>query len=280
MSLRRRRPWLAEAISIVALMLLPLLFGWRLWALDPADRAAVPRGDFTDQYYPLQLFAARELAAGRLPAWDPYINAGQPGLADIQTGTFYPLNLLANLLLIVLGVPFSLDVLTMQIILHFSLASLFTYLFARHLTRRAGARIPAARFAGAVAALTFTYSGYLTSFPVQQLTILQTAIWLPLVLLFVDRAYHHPHPRPQILMAGLARDPTEAGMIFEQMKAEHGDEVFQYIQLELRRKRTKTFKERLWMLLRRALGEGEPRKYERRRPVEPIVKTNYVQRHD
>jgi hypothetical protein len=185
-------------------MLLPLLFWWRLWALDPADRAAVPRGDFTDQYYPLQLFAARELAAGRLPAWDPYINAGQPGLADIQTGTFYPLNLLANLILIVLGVPFSLDVLTMQIILHFSLASLFTYLFARHLARRAGARIPAARFAGAVAALTFTYSGYLTSFPVQQLTILQTAIWLPLVLLFVDRAYHHPHPRPQILMAGLA----------------------------------------------------------------------------
>jgi len=185
---RRHRlpPRLAEAAILAALLILPLLFWWRLWAFDPADRVAFPEGDFAGQYYPLQLFAARELAAGRLPAWDPYLNAGQPGLADIQTGTFYPPNLLTNLLLAVVGRPFSLGVLTAQGILHFSLASLFTYLFVRHLARRAGARLPAARFAGAVAALSFTYAGYLTSFPVQQITILETAVWLPLVLLFVD----------------------------------------------------------------------------------------------
>ncbi len=182
----RLHPHLAEAAILAALLILPLLFWWRLWAFDPADRVAFPEGDFAGQYYPLQLFAARELAAGRLPAWDPYLNAGQPGLADIQTGTFYPPNLLTNLLLAVVGLPFSPGVLTAQVILHFSLASLFTYLFVRHLARRAGARLPAARFAGAVAALSFTYAGYLTSFPVQQITILETAVWLPLVLLFVD----------------------------------------------------------------------------------------------
>jgi hypothetical protein len=201
---RRRFTWVPEALIIAALLLLPLLFWWRLWALNPADRAVIPEGDFTEQYCPLQLFAARELAAGRLPAWDPYINAGQPGLADIQTGFFYPLNLLPNLVLAFLGLPFGVGVLTAQVILHFSLASLFTYLFVRHLARRAGARIPAARFAGAVAALAFTYAGYLTTFPVQQLTILETAVWLPLVLFFLDRAYHHPHPRPQIILAGIA----------------------------------------------------------------------------
>ena len=154
----RRRAWLAEATIIAALMLLPLLFWWRLWAFDPSDRAVIPEGDFSSQYYPLQLFAARELAEGRLPAWNPYINAGQPGLADIQTGTFYPLNLVPNLILGALGLSLTLERLTAQVVLHFSLASLFTYLFVRHLARRAGARTPAARFAGAVAALSYVAS--------------------------------------------------------------------------------------------------------------------------
>jgi hypothetical protein len=201
---QRRRARFSEALIIAALMLLPLLFWWRLWALDPADRAVIPQGDFTSQYYPLQLFAARELAAGRLPTWDPYLNAGQPGLADIQTGFFYPINPLLGLILAAAGLPFTPGLLTAQVLFHFSLASLFTYLLVRHLARRAGARIPAARFAGAVAALSFTYAGYLTSFPVQQLTILETAVWLPLVLLFLDRACHKPRPLPQIIFAGLA----------------------------------------------------------------------------
>lgn len=182
----------SEALIITALALLPLLFWWRLWALDPADRAAIPSGDFTSQYYPLQLFAARELAAGRLPAWDPYLNAGQPGLADIQTGVFYPLNLAPNLFLALLGLPLTVGVLTAQVILHYSLASVFTYVLVRHLARRVGARRAAARFAGSVAALTFTYAGYLTSFPVQQLTILETAVWLPLVLYALDQALLSP----------------------------------------------------------------------------------------
>jgi hypothetical protein len=201
---RGRRAWLAEAAIIAVLMLLPLLFWWRLWALYPADRMVIPEGDFTSQYYPLQLFAARELAEGRVPAWDPYLNAGQPGLADIQTGFFYPLNLLLNLVLALFDLPVTVGLLQAQVVLHFSLASVFTYLLVRHLARRAGARVPVARFAGAVAALTFTYAGYLTSFPVQQLTILETAIWLPLVLFFLDRACHHSRPFPQLILAGVA----------------------------------------------------------------------------
>jgi len=201
---QRRRAVIAETAIILALMLLPLLFWWRLWTPNLADRAVIPEGDFTSQYYPLQLFAARELAAGHLPAWDPYLNAGQPGLADIQTGFFYPLNLLSNLVLAVSGASFSLGVLTAQVILHFMLASLFTYLFMRRLALRTGARLPAARFAGAVAALTFTYAGYLTSFPVQQITILETAIWLPAVLFFVDRAFDSSRRWMEILLAAVA----------------------------------------------------------------------------
>jgi hypothetical protein len=199
---RPPRQRFSELIIVVALLLLPLLFWWRLWALDPADRATIPYGDLTGQYLPLQSFAAGQLAAGRLPGWDPYINAGQPGLGDVQSGTYYPPNLAASLLLALLGRPFSLDVLAAQVVLHFSLASLFAYLLVRQMARHAGARRGAARLAGAVAALSFAYAGYLTSFPVQQLTILETAVWLPLVLYFLERATWSPRPLPQLLLAG------------------------------------------------------------------------------
>ncbi|MCL7451515.1 MAG: YfhO family protein [Anaerolineae bacterium] len=204
MSHRQRRNALVEGLLVAGLMLLPLLFWWRLWALDPADRAVIPPGDFTSQYYPLHLFGARELAAGRLPAWNPYINAGQPGLADIQTGFFYPFNLLPDLALALSGLSFGLGLLTAQVIFHFSLASLFTYVFVRHRARRVGSSLAAARFAGAVSAIAFTYAGYLTSFPVQQITILETAVWLPLILLFLDRAAERTQPLSQLVLAGLA----------------------------------------------------------------------------
>jgi len=55
-----------------------------------------------------------------------------------------------------------------------------------------------------MAALSFTYAGYLTSFPVQQLTILETAVWLPLILFFLDRSFQRARALPQILLAGAA----------------------------------------------------------------------------
>jgi len=194
----KSRNWLPEAMVIIVLFLLPSLFFWRLMAPNPADRATIPAGDFTEQYYPLHLFAAREWAQGRLPLWDPYIYAGQPALADIQSGALYPLNLLVILLLAGAGLGFPLWALEAQVILHFSLATVFTYLFVCRLSR--------SRFAAVVSALTFTYGGYLTSFPVQQVTILRVAVWLPLVLLFLDLATENEDLRFWFYMtlAGLA----------------------------------------------------------------------------
>jgi hypothetical protein len=182
----KSRNWLREAIVIIVLFLLPSFFFWRLLAPNPADRATIPAGDFTEQYYPLHLFASREWAQGRLPLWNPYIYGGQPALADIQSGALYPLNLLVVLWLALAGRGFPLWALEAQVILHFSLASVFTYLFVR--------RLSSSRFAAMVSALTFTYSGYLTSFPVQQVTILQVAVWLPLILLLLDIAAENEDP--------------------------------------------------------------------------------------
>ena len=78
-----------------------------------------------------------------------------------------------------------------------------------------------------------------------------------------------------ILMAGMARDPAGAREAFVDLEQEHGNQVWQYIQLQLRKKRTMTAKQRFWMLVRQVLGEGEPRKVERRRTIEPIVYSNF-----
>ena len=57
---------------------------------------------------------------------------------------------------------------------------MFTYLFAR--------RLPRSRIGGLPAAVAFTFSGYLTSYPPLQLAILETQVWLPLILMALDVA--------------------------------------------------------------------------------------------
>lgn len=78
-----------------------------------------------------------------------------------------------------------------------------------------------------------------------------------------------------IIMAGLARDPPEAKRVFERIQARHGEHTYKYIQLELKRRRSQTIKERLLGMFRAMLGETEPRRYERRRKQEAIVKVRY-----
>jgi hypothetical protein len=173
-------------VILVILALLPALFWWRLIAPNPADRMNIPAGDFTGQYYPLRAYATAELAAGRLPLWNPAPYGGQPALADIQSGALYPPQVVQALVLAWLGLGFPVWALELQAIAHFSWAAVGAYLLGRRLARRSGAMLPNARFAGAVASLVFTYSGYLTGFPVQQLTILEVSAWAPWVLLSID----------------------------------------------------------------------------------------------
>ena len=182
-------------ITSLVLTLLPFLFFWRLFAWREVDRMWLPDGDLTQQYFPLRVIAAREIAAGRLPLWNPHMFAGQPGLADSQMAALYPINFISALMLGWLNRPFTLAVFQLQIVLHYALAALFTFAFAYRLTR--------SRFAAWVAALTFTFGGYLISYPAQQPAILESAVWLPLVLLLLDWAAEPP-ARITRTIAGLA----------------------------------------------------------------------------
>src|SRR5690606_30205998 len=136
-------------------------------------------------FLPFSLFLRDELLAGRLPLWNPYTYAGHPFLADIQAAVFYPVS---NVLLL-LTFPWSsaadrLYWLQVEAALHLALGGFFTFLLVRELTGR-----PEAAF---LAGAAFAFSGYLTGYPPLQLAVLRTAVWLPLVLWLVWRAFARP----------------------------------------------------------------------------------------
>lgn len=168
---------LVECAVLAALALLPLLFFWRLLTPNPLDLATIIHGDFTDIHYPYRLFLARSLASGDSPFWNPYAVAGHSSLGDIQFQVFYPISFAAQWLL---GADFQVQSLEALVVVHVAMASVFTYLFAR--------RLVPGRIGPVIAALTFAYGGYLTSFPIQQVIILQVSVWLPMVLLLIDLA--------------------------------------------------------------------------------------------
>ena len=173
--------WAGDAFLAAVLFLLPFLFFWRFVTPSAADRVTFARGDFVGQYYPLRYFVAQQFGQGRLPLWDPYVYGGQPALADIQSAAFYPLNALQAVLLG--GAHFTVSSLEIQVILHFSLVAVFTFLFVRRLTR--------SRFAAVVSAFVYAFGGYITSFPIRQMTMLGVGVWLPLILFWLDVSFAH-----------------------------------------------------------------------------------------
>jgi hypothetical protein len=165
-----------DIAALALLLVLCLLFFWPILTPDPDSRGSFRAGDFYVQTYACSTYKARELLSGRLPLWNPHTHGGHPFLADVQNSTLYPPSLLSILLSAPWG--YSVFVLELEAASHFFLAGAFTYFFGRRLFKRRGAAL--------VAAIVFTFGGYLTSFPPLQLPILETAIWLPLILLLLD----------------------------------------------------------------------------------------------
>ena len=163
--------------ALLCIGLASLVFFWPLVTPDDAARMFVRAGDFTRQFYAYHSFAAQEWWAGRVPLWNPNIFAGHPFLADIQTAVFYPPALLWAFLFGSDGLSF--QEVEYRAVLAYPMAGVFCYLLVHELTR--------SRAAALLGGLSFAFSGFLTSYPMQSLAILETAIWLPLSLFFVER---------------------------------------------------------------------------------------------
>ncbi|MGW8318865.1 MAG: glycosyltransferase family 39 protein [Candidatus Promineifilaceae bacterium] len=159
-----------------------------------------PTSDFSEQFHAFAMFQARELSQGRLPLWSPHSYGGVPFVADPQAAVFY----VPRLLTVAFSLPWGLSyyALELEAILHVWLAGVFTYAFVYTVLRRS---LP-----GVLAAVVFALGGYLLSYPLLQLAVLETIIWLPLILYLLRRgimgAPDSPRasPLPWLVAAGLA----------------------------------------------------------------------------
>ena len=133
--------------------------------------------DLSEQFHAFALFQAREWGAGRLPLWSPGSYGGFPFVADPQSGSFYWPRLLT--ILLSPGETLAFYALELEALLHIWAAGIFTYIFAYRETK--------SQAAAGVAAIGFGLSGYLVGYPIMQLAILETIVWLPLILFTLHR---------------------------------------------------------------------------------------------
>lgn len=123
------------------------------------------------QHYVWRKIAIEELKKGKLPLWNPYSFSGTPLLANFQTAAFYPL----NILFFILPFDFAWGVL---IVLQPLLAGLFLYSYLRY--------INVGKMGSFFGAWVFAFSGFTIAW-LEWNTIIQTILWLPLVLLAKEK---------------------------------------------------------------------------------------------
>jgi hypothetical protein len=138
--------------------------------------------DVYNYTFPSARFIHDMCRQGFLPYWNPYLNYGQPVLANPNLLFFYPFTLL------IVALPID-AAFTLHFLVHFALAGIGVYVLAR----RWGQSCQAAFFAGIV----FMFSG-----PVLSLGDLYNesacAAWIPWALLATDRALESPRVRAWI----------------------------------------------------------------------------------
>lgn len=156
------------------LFFLPFALFWQVWWPNPAQRMVFEEGDFVMQHYPMRSFVSREYRQGRLPLWSPYTFSGEPAVAESLYTVFYPLSLWQILL-----PTFPLLALELEVVAYLGFAAVFTCLFVRQLTGN--------MTAGMISGAAFGLSGFLTSYPMLQMIILQVALWLPAGLWLLER---------------------------------------------------------------------------------------------
>jgi hypothetical protein len=171
---RRSRPTL---IAIAVLTALWLLFFWRILTPSTMDRLIFQKGDFTQHYYAFASYQVERLWQGEFPLWNPYNYAGDSFVGNVQFSSFYPPRWLAALFLGQDG--FSIEDYQLEVALHYWLASVLMFAFLHAHTRRTSVAI--------TGAVLYAYSGYLTGYPLLQVSVLESVIWLPLMMLGV----HH-----------------------------------------------------------------------------------------
>ena len=163
---RGLRSWLPP----VFLLCLPFLYFWRGTIGD----LLLAEGDGQIVFLPMRAIFGRQLAAGHLPLWNPWVFSGIPFLGAMQTGMLYP----TTWLFAVLPPTWAMNLLVIAI---YACTALCTYAYTRG--------VGCSRFASVFAAVTFAFCGFCVV-RIGSIPLLQGVAWLPLLLLALDRLRH------------------------------------------------------------------------------------------
>lgn len=102
--------------------------------------------DVIRELYPWKKFSIDTIKAGSFPLWNPYVFSGNTHFANLQSGVFYPVNIVFFIM------PF-MDGWTVYILLQYMFLLIFTYLYLRELNL--------AKSASILGSVAFSFSGFI-----------------------------------------------------------------------------------------------------------------------
>lgn len=141
--------------------------------------------DVIRQAYPWKIFSIDSIKNGVFPLWNPYVFSGNTHLANLQSGVFYPLNILFFVL------PF-IDAWTVYIVLQYIFLFVFTYLYLRQIKLGTPASL--------LGAAAFSFSGFLTVWAEYGI-IGHTMYFLPCVFFLTEKIFSSNNLRWYFLLA-------------------------------------------------------------------------------
>jgi uncharacterized membrane protein YfhO len=161
---------------ILVLLVLTLLFYWKI--VFTSQFSISTSEEIANQAYCWYNFSAKTVQQGILPLWDPFVAAGRSFVGGMEAGLFYPLKWL--LYLWPMGSSGQLSPRLFQdfvVLAHF-LAACLMFLLVRDMGL--------SPFSALAAGLTFGMGGLVGRAPWPDM--IDSAVWLPLVVLFLRRA--------------------------------------------------------------------------------------------
>lgn len=125
------------------------------------------------QQYPWRILSVEKVGLFSLPLWNPYVFAGMPLFANLQSAVLYPF----NILFFFFSQPIAWS---MLILLQPILSSAFLYFYLKNKE--------ISKSASLFGAIIFVYSGFSVAW-MEWGTIGHVALWLPIILLSIDKIF-------------------------------------------------------------------------------------------
>jgi hypothetical protein len=174
---------------LLLLLLLMILYFWKI--LLTHQFSILINEEDVRQWYSWLHFCVANIKHGGFPLWDSFTGAGTSFAGEMQTGAFNPLNLILAL------IPFNQHGMLSPmvyneryVLIHF-FAACFMFALARELKL--------SRFSALIAGICFSLGGFIIHSGWRH--IYESAIWLPLIVLFLLRAIGADNLKKALLYA-------------------------------------------------------------------------------